>query len=94
MVMAIVKFQTESGIEVYIDNETGEAFTTVSGYARMAGVSKSTVNERIGTVRFSESEMAETLTATGLKTVRKVSVDFIAEYLPRDNSDLATEMIR
>jgi len=29
MVMAILKFQTESGIEFYIDNETGEA--TVSG---------------------------------------------------------------
>ncbi len=91
--MAIVKFQTESGIEVYIDNETGEAFTTVSGYARMSGVNKSTVSRRLETVAFQSQKTAEIHTVTGLKTVAKVSVQFIAKYLPCDNSDLATEML-
>jgi len=91
--MAIVKFQTESGIGVYIDNETGEAFTTVSGYARMAGVSRGTVQYRLKGCQFSESKLAEIHTEGGLQGGQKVSVQFIAKYLPGDNSDLATEML-
>jgi hypothetical protein len=93
MVMAIVKFQTESGIEVYIDNATGEAFTTIRGYARMAGVSESTVKLRLKGGQVFGSELVELHTPGGLQGVRKISIQFIAKYLPGDNSDLAGEMI-
>jgi len=33
---------TNDGIEVYIDTNTGESFCSVLGYARMAGLSRST----------------------------------------------------
>lgn len=75
--MANLQAYTNDGIEIYVDNETGESFASVSGYARMAGKAPQRISDRLKTIRFSEPKTAEVLTRTGLKTIRLIDEDTI-----------------
>jgi phage antirepressor YoqD-like protein len=83
-----------NGLELIIDNTTGESFASISGYARMSNASKSTIFERLNTVFYNEIKTAEISTTSGLKTVRLISENLIAEWLPRDNPKLASQMMK
>lgn len=80
-----------NGIELIINTSTGESFASVSGYARLSGKSKSTISERFGKL---ELKYAEILTTTGFKTVRLIPEDLIVEWLPKDNPEMATQLMR
>ena len=91
--MNLTRFETQDGIELIIDTQTGEAFATQAGYVRMSGKSKSTVSERVSRgVRFGEIKEGEIQTAGGLQGVRLIPADIVYDWLFEDNSALAKAM--
>lgn len=84
----------KDGIELIIDTQTGESFASVSGYARMSGKAQSTISGRLATHRNEVLKTAEILTTTGLKTVRLISEDLICQWLPKDNPELASQVLK
>ncbi|GEM_PF-6586419 len=87
-------FENNSGIGIYIDAQTGESFCSISSYARLAKKDKSTISRRFGTVAPKETKSAEVVTKTGLKTVVLIPEDLIVEWLPKDNPELATQLLK
>lgn len=81
----------KDGIELVIDISTGESFATISGYARMVEKAKSTISERFGKSGLKEAQI---LMQQGPKTVRLVTEDLIAEWLPKDNPAMATQLMK
>ncbi len=79
------------GLELVIDDQTGEAFASVSGYARMSGKTKQAISKR-ATVNQNTVKTAEIQTTTGLKTVNLIPADLIFEWMMGDNPSLAVEM--
>lgn len=86
--------KSESGIELVIDTYTGEAFTTQTGYARMAGLNQSTVNRRVNTYAKQGIKKAEMLTPQGLRPMHLIPADVAFQWLIKDNPELAFEMGR
>ena len=84
----------KDGIELIIDTQTGESFASISGYARMSGKAQSTISGRLATHRNEALKTAEILTTTGLKTVRLISEDLICKWLPKDNPELASQVLK
>jgi hypothetical protein len=83
---------SQDGIEIYIDTTTGEAFCSISGYARMVGKALSTVSERFKGVRFGDLKTAEVLTTGGLQGVRLIPAKLAFKWSLKDNPDLAEKM--
>ena len=83
-----------NGLELIIDTTTGESFASISGYARMSNLDKSAISRRLQGRELSESKTAKIYTNGGLQTVSLISENLIAEWLPRDNPKLATQMIK
>lgn len=81
----------QDGIEIYINNTTGESFASISGYARMSGIAKQRISERSQKLNMKE---AEVLTSKGLRTVRLIDETLIVEWLIDDNPDLAKKMLK
>jgi phage antirepressor YoqD-like protein len=81
------------GLELVIDTATGESFASISGYARMANLDKSTISRRL-CVDTQEEKRAEINTPAGIRAVALISENLIAEWLPKDNPKLATQMIK
>lgn len=79
-------------LEFIIDSETGAVFMSVSGYARMANVDKSTVSRRLKTVAQDNLKKAEIHTTSGLKTVVLIDSETIFDWLMSDNKHLARKM--
>lgn len=84
----------KDGIELIINTQTGESFASISGYARMSGKAQSTISGRLATYRDEALKTAEILTTTGLKTVRLISEDLICKWLPKDNPELASQVLK
>ena len=84
----------KDGIELIIDTQTGESFASISGYARMSEKAQSTISGRLATHRNEALKTAEILTTTGLKTVRLISEDLICKWLPKDNPELASQVLK
>lgn len=83
----------QDGIEIYINNTTGESFASISGYARMSGIAKSTVHNRLKGCSETDLKTAEVLTRSGLQGVRLINEKLIAEWLLKDNPDMATKLL-
>jgi len=82
------------GIEILIDTATGESFASVSGYARMAGLSQPAITKRCQkTDNQSAIKTAEVQTATGFKTHNLIPESLIAEWLPKDNPTMASKLM-
>lgn len=93
---AIVPFN-QNGIEVYIDTTTGESFCSVRGYARMSGMAQSTISSRVSRLKGERKAVLKTsksLTAGGFQGVRLICEDLIIEWLPKDNPEVATKMMK
>ena len=56
--MNITKYNQDNS-ELYINQDTGETFTSISGYARMSDRSKSTIHERLDRLDKTGSEDSE-----------------------------------
>jgi hypothetical protein len=83
--MNLTPYKTNDGIELYINNQTGEVFCSLRGLARMCDKNKSTISDFTGG-RFLDSEMTEVPTPGGLQGVRFFSesqmLEVIAKYNP------------
>lgn len=90
MVSNLQLFNNE-GLELIINSETGESFSTVSGYARMSGKARSTLTERLSKLPVITTEVN---TGGGVQGVRLISEDLMVEWLPKDNPEMATKMMK
>ena len=96
--MQLTTFKNDTGLEILINTETGESFASQRGYARLAGKPQSTINSRVS--RMSEGERkkfvkeAEVLTPGGLQGVQCLTEDLIVEWLPKDNPEMATQLLK
>lgn len=84
----------KDGIELIINTQTGESFASINGYARMSGKLASTISRRLKLLHKEGLDQAEILTTTGLKTVRLISEDLICKWLPKDNPELASQILK
>jgi hypothetical protein len=78
----LTRFDSE-GIEIFI-NEAGESFSSISGAARMAGKSASTIS-RLAALRNFKLQHTQIDTASGSKTVALLDEDQIVEVLEKYN---------
>lgn len=78
--------------EIVIDNTTGESFMSLSGLARVCGRNKSTISD-FASVRFCTVKTAEVLTAAGLRSVRLLNEETIAEAIAAYNPELAKKLL-
>ena len=85
------RYENNQGIEILIDETTGESFASISGYARMANKAQSTISERIGKLEVKEAQI---LTTTGLKTHRLIDENLICEWIIKDNPTVATALLK
>ena len=92
--MNIVKYERfdRDGIELIIDTATGESFASVKGYARMSGLSHQAISKRL--MGNSEAvKTAEIVTKQGLRMVNLITESTIAQWLPKDNPTLASQLM-
>ena len=88
----LTAYKSEAGVELYIDNITGEAFATQAGYARMSGVIKSTISMRMKGIQFQALKTAEVHTPGGLQLVRLIPSSLVFKWAMKDNRALAYAM--
>jgi hypothetical protein len=94
MTATLTQFKNDDGIEIYIDTTTGESFASQSGYARMANKDKSTISRRFECVALETKKTAEVSTGVGLRSVALITEDLIVEWLPKDNPEMATQLMK
>lgn len=63
----------QDGLELVIDNQTGESFASISAASRMLNVAHSTLRDALCPSRFGEAKEAEILTGDGLRSSRLLS---------------------
>jgi hypothetical protein len=96
MTATLTQFKNDDGIEIYIDTTTGESFASIRGYARMSGRDESTIRERISKLKDAGEttvKTAEVQTGGGLQGARLVSEKLIAQWLPKDNPEVASKLM-
>jgi hypothetical protein len=93
MSLSLAQFEND-GIEIYIDANSGESFTSVSGYARLSGRAKSTILRRLKGVADQEIKTTQIQTPGGLQGVALITEDLIAEWLPKDNPKMCKDFIK
>lgn len=90
--MANLQAYVNDGIEIYVDNATGESFASVNGYIRMSGKPEGTIRSRVA--RLGVGELTEVLTTQGLKVARLLNEDTIVDWLTEDNFTVAKKMTK
>jgi hypothetical protein len=89
----LTRYETEDGIELVIDQQTGEAYATQAGYARMSGLSQQAINKRTQqTYNQDQLKFAELQTPQGLRTHNLIPAKTVFKWLIKDNPDLAEKM--
>ena len=90
----LTRYETEDGIELVIDQQTGEAYATQAGYARMSGLSQQAINKRTQqTYNQDQLKFAELQTPQGLRLAQLIPIDMVLEFLVKDNPDLINPVI-
>ena len=84
----------QDGIEIVIDTETGESFASIRGYARMSGKHESTIRSRLKSARIDSAKTAVIQTGRGNQAARLIPEDLIVEWLPKDNPEMASKLMR
>ncbi|MEH1790080.1 MAG: hypothetical protein V7L23_32070 [Nostoc sp.] len=82
------------GLEIYIDKGTSEAFASISSYARMSGLSKPAISNRVKGVTLNSLRKAEIQTRGGLQGVNLLTEDIISEWIIKDNPTVATQFLK
>jgi len=80
-----------NGIELIINTSTGESFATAKGYSRMTGKDYDTIKKRC---QRGGLPSAEVPTEQGFKRGTLIPEDLIVEWLPKDNPEMATQLMR
>jgi hypothetical protein len=80
------------GLELVIDTNTGEAFATQSGYARMSGKDRTTIVKRCQGCEPETIKKAEIITAGGLQGCELIPAKIVFRWLMKDNPELAEKM--
>jgi hypothetical protein len=92
-----VRFDND-GVELVINLESGESLASLSGYARMAGLSVDAISKRVkrgyGSLDKVEVKEAEIQTKKGLRTVYLLSEETISRWIIQDNPELAFKMLQ
>ena len=84
----------KDGYDIYIERGTGRVAASVSSYARMSGLDKSTISRRLTKgVAQNEVETVEILTPGGLQGVALIWEHTIANWIVRDNPEQSKKMI-
>lgn len=81
-----------NGIELVINQETGAAYATQSGYASMSGKTRQAINKRLQGCNQDVILYAEIPTASGLQGCNLIPADLVFEWLMKDNPELAKAM--
>jgi hypothetical protein len=87
-------FKSDNGIEIIINQQTGESFCSVSGYARMSGKDKGTISRRLKAVASNEAKTDEILTPGGIQGVVLVNEDLITDWIVDDNPMMAKQLLK
>ena len=90
--MELTRFE-QDGIEILINTLTGESFCSLSGYARMSGLSKQAIAKRC-TVNQTEVKYAEIQTASGLQGVKLINEHTISDWIVDDNPSIAKQLLK
>lgn len=91
--MNLARFETEDGVELVIDTQTGETFATQRGYARMSGRDPSTISRRCAKLDDSKAiKNSEIDTGYGFKVVALIPADLVYDWMFEDNPPLAKAM--
>lgn len=93
----LTQFKTDEGIELIIDTQTGEAFASQAGYARMSGVSYPAIRKRVerlsnSTGDIGEIKTAEIRTEQGIIAVTLLPARLVYKWSLSDNIELAEAM--
>lgn len=91
----LVPFNND-GIEVIVNTETGEAFASQAGYARMSGINPTTIRKRVQRAKeggdISELKTAEIPTKQGIQGVTLIPASLCYKWAFKDNPELAYAM--
>lgn len=86
----------KDGLEFFIDQSTGEINPSISGYARMVGMSKGTISERLASsekVGNLGVKTAEIDTGYGFKVVRLIPENLMKEWIKKDKPELFDRLV-
>ena len=88
------RYENNDGLEIYVDTATGEAGTSIRGYARLAGKNASTISRRFKGDAQNPALMAEVQTEGGIQGIAFIDENTIIEWLPKDNPEVTTQLLR
>jgi len=88
----LTQFKTDDGIEVIINQETGEAFASAAGYSRMSGAKKTTISKRLKGLNPTERNRGEVQTPGGIQGVELIPASLCFKWAIKDNPGLAEKM--
>jgi len=92
--LTLTKFENPNGLEILIDEQTGESFCSVRGYARMSGKAVSTISERLAAFGFDDVNTAQIHTESGSKSVRLITESQMTEWIIDDNPAISKLFVR
>jgi hypothetical protein len=88
-------FKSDQGIEVIIDQQTGESFCSVSGYARMSGLSQPAITKRVKKLDNSNAtKTAEIDTGYGVKVHNLITEEQVSDWIVDDNPAMAKQLLK
>jgi len=70
------------------------SFASIRGYARMSDKPESTIRSRLKGARVDAVKTAVIQTGRGNQTARLIPEDLIVEWLPKDNPEMASKLMR
>ena len=88
----LARFEND-GIELYINNETGEVFTGIKAAARMCNKNVSVIYKFVG-VSFGDIKKVEVLTTGGLQGVSFLTEDQLLEVITKYNPTLLAKFAK
>lgn len=84
--------KTDDGLELVVDNTTGEVFATIRAYARMSGRTQPAISMRCQGDKFPGIKTGEILTNGGLQGVKLIPSDIVFLWMMKDKPELALAM--
>ncbi|MEH2028485.1 MAG: hypothetical protein V7K67_02180 [Nostoc sp.] len=82
------------GLEIYIDDKTGESFASISSYARMAGLTQQAISKRVRSHNSEDTKKAEIKTGVGCRYTTLLTENIIAEWIIKDNPTIAVQFLK
>lgn len=87
----LIAYETETGVEVIINHETGESYLSIMGYSMLSGVP---IGDLFTTLNLSFNDdsvvqLEEVKTPHGLRYIKLLPESLIAAWITQDNPDIA-----